>query len=125
MTTELVVIAPIFFFMMLFLVQVGLWLHAVNVASAAAQEAASIARALGGTKEAAEARGDEFLASTSLRLWRNKPSVEVTYVDGGQEARAEVRGTIEGLVRFIEFKVFEVSQGPVEQFRAPGEQQNP
>lgn len=128
MTTELVIITPVFFFMMLFLVQVGLWLHAVNVASSAAQEAASIARALGGTEAAAEARGREFLASTSLRLWRGEPTVDVTYVDdasGVQEARAEIRGTIEGVVPLIEFEVFEVSQGPVERFRGPGEQQNP
>jgi hypothetical protein len=128
MATELVIITPIFFSMMLFLVQIGLWLHAVNVASTAAQEAGSVARALGGTEAAAEQRGRDFLASTSLRLWRGRPSVSVTYsgdASGPQEARAEVRGTIEGVVPLIDFHVFEVSDGPVERFRGPGEQPAP
>ena len=123
MTTELVIIAPLFFLMMLFLVHVGLWLHAVNVASSAAQEAASVARALGGTEAAGEARGREFMELTSGRLWQGTPRVDVTYVDGGQEARAEITGTIEGPL--VSFDVVEVSQGPVEGFRGPGEEPNP
>jgi hypothetical protein len=127
-TAELVIITPIFFTMMLFLVQLGLWLHAVNVASSAAQEAASVARAMGGTSAAAEARADEFLASTSLSLWKDPPSVAVSYrsdADGVQEARAEIRGEIEGVVPLVDFVVFEVSEGPVERFRGPGEEPNP
>jgi hypothetical protein len=128
MTAELVIITPIFFTMMLFLVQLGLWLHAVNVASSAAQEAASVARAMGGTSAAAEARANQFLASTSLRLWKSPPTVAVTYSGdglGAQEARAEIRGEIEGVVPLVDFVVFEVSEGPVERFRSPGEEQNP
>jgi hypothetical protein len=126
MTTELVLITPVFFAMMLFLVHVGLWLHAVNVASTAAQEAAAVARAQGGTEAAAEARGRDFVGSTSLRLWQQPPSVDVTYVadaGGVQEARAEVVGRIQGVVPLVDFTVREVSQGPVERFRAPGEEQ--
>ena len=128
MTTELVIITPIFFTMMLFVVQIGLWLHATNVASSAAQEAASVARALGGTEAAAEQRADDFLARTSLRLWQASPDVDVSYIGGAggpQEARAEVSGTIEGVVPLVDFDVFEVSQGPVERFRGPGEQPAP
>jgi hypothetical protein len=125
MTTELVLITPVFFAMMLFLVHVGLWLHAVNVASTAAQEAAAVARAQGGSEAAAEARGRAFVGSTSLRLWQQPPSVDVTFVsDGVQEARAEVRGRILGVVPLVDFTVLEVSQGPVERFRAPGEEQD-
>ena len=120
---ELVIITPIFFTMMMFLVQLGLWLHAVNVASSAAQEAASVARAMGGTGAAAEARANQFLASTSLALWQSRPQVTVTYP--GDEARVEIRGVIEGVVPLVEFRVFEVSQGPVERFRGPGEEPAP
>lgn len=125
MTTELVIISPFFFFMMLSLVQFGLWLHAVNVASATAQEAAAIARARDGTIAAAEARGNTFLASTSLRLWEAPPTVQVSYINGDQEARAVVDGNMTGIIPFFTFTVHEVSEGPVERFRAPGEEQDP
>lgn len=127
-TTELVMISPVFFAMMLFLVHVGLWLHAVNVASTAAQEAGAVARSRGGTEALAEERGRAFVESTSLRLWQGRPQVDVAYVtdaNGVQEARAEVRGTIQGIVPLVDFTVVEVSQGPVERFRAPGTEQDP
>ncbi|HEY3141277.1 MAG TPA: TadE family protein [Acidimicrobiales bacterium] len=129
-TAELTIISPVFFAMMLFLVHIGLWLHAVNMASTAAQEAASIARSKDGSAAAAEARGNDFLRSTSLRLWQTTPTVEVTYIGGNspadaQEARAEVHGTIQGIIPLIDFHVDEVSQGPVERFRGPGQEQNP
>jgi Flp pilus assembly protein TadG len=126
-TTELVIITPAFFGLVLFIVHVGLWLHAVHVASTAAQEAAAVARSHGGTEAAAEARGRDFLSSTSMRLWQQAPAVDVTYINdanGVQEARAEVRGTVQGVFPELNLRVVEVSQGPVERFRAPGEEQN-
>ncbi|HEX6567693.1 MAG TPA: TadE family protein, partial [Acidimicrobiales bacterium] len=39
-TTELVIVAPVLLFMILLIVQLGLYFHAVTVASAAAQEGA-------------------------------------------------------------------------------------
>lgn len=49
----------------------------------------------------------------------------MTDANGLQEARAEVRGRIQGVVPLVDFMVVEVSRGPVERFRAPGEEQEP
>lgn len=124
-TAELVLLAPLFFGMVFALVEIGLWMYSINVAKAAAEEAATVLRAQDGTPHAAEARGEDFLAATSPNIWATSPTVEVGYISDGQEVRAVVTGSVDGPLHLGMFNIVEVSQGPVEEFRAPGEEQAP
>ena len=115
-TTELVLATPALLFMLMLLVQFGLWFHAVHVARAAAQEGARAARVEGGTLAAGEDRARDFLGNVAPRL------IDVDLVEAtaeGDEVRVEVRGTVIEVVPFLQLDVSGVSQGPVEEFRAP------
>ncbi|MGH9187268.1 MAG: TadE family protein [Acidimicrobiales bacterium] len=119
-TAELVVAFPMFLFMIMLIVQAGLYFHAVGVASAAAQEGARAARHQGATIEEGEAEAREFVQALAPRLFVNP--VEVT---GDPVGTDRVRMTVTGQViqvfvipgANIDFTVRESSEGPVERFR--------
>lgn len=117
-TAELVLATPAFLFLIMLVVQFGLWYHATHVASAAAQEAAAAARVLGGTEADGEARGNRFLAEVAGRLLVDgRTEVEV----GADSARATVRGHVAPVVPFMRLEVKAASEGPRELFRPLGQ----
>ncbi len=115
-TTELVVLFPAFFVLLVLSIQFALYYHASHVALAAAQEGARTLRAAPDDVPAAEAQANAFLLHLSrATLPDGKPH---GHVDAGGIAHMEVTGTAESILPGFTFRVHEQSVGPIETFRA-------
>lgn len=114
-TTELVVLFPAFFVLLILSIQFALYYHASHVALAAAQEGA---RTLRVTQDVAA--GENTARGLLLNLSRpTLPDGEPHgHLDPDGTAHMEVTGTVESILPGFTFKVHEQSQGPVETFRA-------
>jgi Flp pilus assembly protein TadG len=117
-TTELVVVMPFLILMIFLVVHVAVWLHAAQIARAAAQEGDRAARVELGSATAGEARAREFLAQLGGTVLEDQT---VTVTIDGQTARVEVRGHALAVLPFLRFDVDAVAEGPVERFRNPSE----
>ncbi|MGH9215519.1 MAG: TadE/TadG family type IV pilus assembly protein [Acidimicrobiales bacterium] len=119
-TTELVIAAPAFLFMIMLIVQAGLYFHASSVASAAAQEGARAATVQGGTIAEGRQVADDFVQALAPRLLENV-EVEGRYVDDGELVRMTVRADVTEVFVLpgvdLDFTVQETSEGVVERFR--------
>lgn len=122
-TTELVIVAPAFLFFALLIVQVGLWFHAISVASSAAQEGAHDASLLGATPAEGEETAQDLLDTLAPELLTGT-SVRGQLVDGGDRVRMTVSGDVASVVAFpgldLSIRVNETAETPVEQFRPGG-----
>ena len=116
-TAELVLITPVLLFMVLLVVQFGLWFHASHVASAAAQEGARTARLEGSSAPAGKARAEEFLDAVGSDLVLERTVTAFREPDG--VARVEVLGRAIQVVPGFRLPISAESEGPVEEFRAP------
>lgn len=117
-TLELALVTPILLTMIMLLVQFGLWYHATNVASAAAQEGARACRIESGTEAAGEAAASALIATAAGTLFTSVPVVEC--VRGADTARMEVTGSVVQVlpIQIVTLPpIVEVSEGPVERFR--------
>ena len=117
-TAELVLAMPVLLFVLMLVVQFGLWYHGAHVATAAAQEGARAARVEGGTGEAGEARTRDFLTELGREVVTG-PQVSATR--GADHARVEVRGYAVAVVPGFRLPIHAVSVASVERFRAPTE----
>lgn len=115
-TAELVLVTPLMLFMILLVVQFGLWFHASHVASAAAQEGARAARVEGSSAGAGQQRAEELLDSLGRRLVLER---SVTSTRDGDVARVEVAGVAPQVVPGFRLPISAESEAPVEEFRAP------
>ena len=111
-TTELVLLMPVMLLLVLLIVQFGLWLHARNVAVAAAQEGLLVAQVPDGTAERGRGRAASFLEETGgIR------TVGVTVDRTVTRVRVEVTGTAPALLPIAgTWPVRGVADGPVERF---------
>jgi len=129
-TTELVIATPAFLFLIMMIIQTGLYFHAVSVASAAAQDGASTA-AVGGTQASVtqgEERAKQMMDDLAARLM---PSPQVRgnlIVDGGgdpQSVTMQVDGDVIPVFVFpgadVSFHVSEMAESAVERFRPADE----
>ena len=129
-TTELVIATPAFLFLIMMIIQTGLYFHAVSVASAAAQDGASTA-AIGGT-EASVADGEDkarqMLDDLAARLMPS-PQVNGTLIRDAQLnpqlVRMQVAGDVIPVFVFpganVSFHVTETAESAVERFRPADE----
>jgi Flp pilus assembly protein TadG len=119
-TTELVIAAPAFLFMIMLIVQAGLYFHASSVASAAAQEGARAATVQGGSIPEGRQVADDFVRALAPRLL-DDVEVDGHYVDGGELVRMTVRGDVTEVFKLpgvdLDFTVQETSEGVIERFR--------
>jgi Flp pilus assembly protein TadG len=119
-TTELVIAAPAFLFMIMLIVQAGLYFHASSIASAAAQEGARAATVQGGSIPEGEQVADDFVQTLAPRLLDDVESVG-REVDNGQMVRMTVSGDVTEVFRLpgvsLDFTVRETSEGVYERFR--------
>jgi Flp pilus assembly protein TadG len=119
-TTELVIAAPAFLFMIMLIVQAGLYFHASSVASAAAQEGARAATVQGGTIAEGRQVATDFVETLAPRLL-DDVEVDGRYVDGGELVRVTVRGDVTEVFKLpgvdLDFTVQETSEGVIERFR--------
>lgn len=114
-TTQVVVVFPAVFFMLMLVVQFGLWYHGGHVAIAAAQEGARAARVEGATASAGRLVAEQFLAELSPELITNRT---VTVERDAEHVRVEVRGESIEVVPGFRIPIRAVSDAPVERFRA-------
>jgi Flp pilus assembly protein TadG len=112
-TTELVLLMPLVLLLVLLIVQFGLWLHARQVATAAAQEGLVAAQVETGTAAAGHSRAVAFAAQTGgLR------DIGVEVSRDATTARVTVNGTTPAVLPSTGFGVSAVAEGPVERFVA-------
>lgn len=128
-STELVIIAPVFLFLILLIVQLGLYFHAINVASAAAQEGARDASLHGPDRNAALAAGEATardLVQTLAPELLAGVQIDGSLVDGGDSVRMTVAGDVSQVVTIpgidLAISVNESAETPVEEFRPAGNQ---
>jgi Flp pilus assembly protein TadG len=119
-TTELVIAAPAFLFLIMLIVQAGLYFHASSIASAAAQEGARAATVEGGTIPEGRQVANDFVATMAPRLL-DDVEVDGRYVDAGELVRMTVRGDVTEVFKLpgvdLDFTVQETSEGVIERFR--------
>lgn len=115
---EFALYTPVLFLLIFAIVQFGLSWHANQVASAAAREAARIARVEGGGPDAlnlAETHGEQYadqIGGDALQ------GVDVTVVAvGTDQVRATVTGQPMAIIDGLAPEVEQVVQGPIEEFR--------
>lgn len=116
-TTQVVIVFPAVFFMLMLAVQFGLWYHASHVAIAAAQEGARAARVEGASAAQGRAAAQRFLAEVNSDLIR---APQVTASRDADHVRVEVRGASIEVVPGFSLPVRAVSDAPVERFRSDG-----
>jgi len=121
-TTELVIATPAFLFLIMMIVQSGLYFHAVSLASAAAQDGARTA-AVGGTDASVidgENTAKQMLDDLAPDLIQNK-AVNGALVDEGQMVEMHVDGDVIPVFVVpgvnVSFHVQEMAESAVERFR--------
>jgi Flp pilus assembly protein TadG len=113
-TTEAVLVVPVLLFLVMLIIQFGLWFHASHVARAAAQEGVRAARLEGATAAVGQDRAEAFLERNGPTLVSD-PVVVATR--DGEQAVVEVRGRSVAVVPSLHWAVQARAESPVERFR--------
>lgn len=112
-TTQLVLLTPVLLVVLMAIVQLGLWLHAANLATATADRAVAAAAPLGSTAAAGVDAGVAFAAEAGAAL-DGPPVVDRT----GTTVRVTVRVRLPRLVPGVPRTVTRQVAAPVERFVA-------
>lgn len=114
-TTEVVLLTPVLLFLVMLVVQFGLWLHAQHVAQAAADEGLRDARAVSIPLADAEAHATAFLDQTASSVIEER---SLSIDRDGDVARVVVSGHAPAVVPGFVLSVHAVAAAPVERFRS-------
>ena len=110
---QTVLVAPTLLAVLMLIVQVGLLLHARNVAEQAAQQGAAAGRAYDGSESSAKGSTLAYLASLGDRTLQGR---SVTVKRTPETASVTVSGTVISVVPWLDLHVSESASGPVERF---------
>lgn len=110
---QTVLVAPTLLAVLMLIVQVGLVLHARNVAEQAAQAGAAAGRAYDGSESDARASTLAYLGSLGDRTLAHRGVVVERTTD---TASVTVTGTVLSVVPWLDLQVSESASGPVERF---------
>jgi Flp pilus assembly protein TadG len=113
-TTEVVLVVPVLLFLVMLIIQFGLWYHAGHVARAAAQEGVRTARLEGATAEEGQDRAEGFLARNGPTIVSD-PVVVATRDD--EFAVVEIRGRSVAVVPGLRWSIRARAESPVERYR--------
>jgi Flp pilus assembly protein TadG len=113
-TTEAVLVTPVLLFLVMVVIQFGLWFHAQHVATAAAEEGARAARAEHGSADAGRDSADAFLGQAAPRLIVD-PNVSASRTL--DVVTVEVDGETASVIPGLSFPVRAAAKSPVERFR--------
>jgi Flp pilus assembly protein TadG len=116
-SAELAIATPLLLLLMLFVIQMALWMHGDHVAAAIARESAEAARTADGA--GAQASGEAVAAELAGSLLVDR---SVTVERGETEARAVVEGRVTSLIPGMTWPVRQELSVPVERFVPPEEQ---
>lgn len=106
---------PVLLFVILSVVQFGLWYHAAAVAKAAVAEGLRAASAEAGTETDGTATTQSFLAQAGPTIVRD---VQLSVRRDPSVARVELRATAANVVPGLRLRVHALAQAPVERFRS-------
>ena len=112
-TTEVVLLTPVLLFLIMAIIQFGLWFHAQHVAQAAAEQGVRTAHSNGSTVEDGRQRAEDFLDEAAPTL------IGDPQVVAGREndvASVTVDGTAVALVPGLSLTVHAEATSPVERF---------
>ena len=112
-TAELVIAMPLLLFIIMFIVQAGVWMHATHITQAAATRAANAAAGYGATASDGQRAGNDTLAAIGNGVLTN-PVVSVTRT--ATQVRVEVSGSAESVVPGVHWTARAVVVRPVERF---------
>jgi Flp pilus assembly protein TadG len=112
-TTEVVLLTPVLLFLIMAIIQFGLWYHAQHVAQAAAEQGVRTARSNGSTVEAGRQRAEDFLSDVAPTLIG---SPVVVADREGDVASVTVDGTAVALLPGLTLTVHAEASSPVERF---------
>lgn len=113
-STEVVLLTPVLIFLVMLVVQFGLWYHAQHVVQAAAREGVRSARMDGATAALGRTRAVEFLNAAGPTIIRDPV---VTADRNGDRAVVSVGGHAVNVVPGFSLPVSATATSPVERFR--------
>jgi Flp pilus assembly protein TadG len=117
-TTEAVLVTPVLLFLVMLVIQFGLWFHAQHVAQAAAEEGARAARSASGSASAGQERSEAFLDQAGPTIITDRV---VTASRTADIVTVEVHGRSVNVVPGIALPINATATSPVERFRVdPG-----
>jgi len=111
---ETVLAVPVLLFLILVVIQAGLWFHGSQLVEAAAQEGMQAGRVETGTAAAAESRARQFVSSMSPSI---AATVDVHASKSAESTRVVVSGRVQQVVPGLRLTVTGVAEGPTERFR--------
>lgn len=117
-TTEAVLVTPVLLFLVMLVIQFGLWFHAQHVAQAAAEEGARAARSASGSASAGQERSEAFLDQAGPTIITDQV---VTASRTADIVTVQVHGRSLNVVPGIALPINATATSPVERFRVdPG-----
>ena len=116
-----VILTTLTVFLVMFVIQMGLYFHARTVLNAAVEDGTRAAQAQGGTAGEAELAIDQLLAGSSTLLTNPVRRVDI----GADTVTVAVSADIPSLVPFWSGQVRAQSSGPLERFRSESERSRP
>jgi Flp pilus assembly protein TadG len=116
-TVEFTFAVPLLFFLVVVIVQFGIWAHGSAVVRAAAQEAVRTARVESGSTEAGVARAQDFLSRVGGSLEASSSSPRIMVERDRDRAAATVDAAVVSLLPGVELRVHGEAAGAVERYR--------
>lgn len=113
-TVETVLAVPVLLFVILVVIQAGLWFHGSQVMEAGAQEGLRAGRVEGATVGDAETRARQFVSGISPSLGATT-TIEASRT--AEVTRVVVTGRVQEVVPGVRLSVSGTAQGPTERFR--------
>ena len=110
---ETVLAVPVLLFLILVVIQAGLWFHGSQLVEAAAQEGMQAGRVETGSATAAEARAREFVAGMSPSIAATAQAHASRTADA---TRVVVSGRVQQVIPGLRLTVSGAAEGPTERF---------
>lgn len=114
---EVAIVFPVLLFLLMAVVQFGLWYHGSQVVRAAAQDGARAARVEGASDAEGRARAEAVLGAAGGTLFTSR-SVSASRAD--DRVTVTVTGHVVSIVGIRFPAVTRSASGPVERFSGPG-----
>ena len=113
-TTEAVLVTPVLLFLVMLVLQFGLWFHAQHVAQAAAEEGARAARAVQGSTAIGQGRAVAFLDQAGPTIITDR---SITATRTAEAVTVAIRGRSVEVVPGLSLPVEVRATSPIERFR--------
>lgn len=111
---ETVLAVPVLLFLILVVIQAGLWFHGSQLVEAAAQEGMQAGRVETGSATAAEAKARQFVAGMSPSI---AATTQVQASRTSDTTRVVVSGRVQQVIPGLRLTVSGAAEGPTERFR--------